>query len=82
MIANYYAAGWLSSMKEAMRISARDSNWEQDIDAVMELNEIVDIAISHGGDPGGAYYSLPDVMESVLNQWLANHNLEDKFKKL
>ena len=50
------------------------------IDKEIELiNDIIDSAIYHGGDPGGAYYSDWYSLETTIGEWLYAKGIETSF---
>lgn len=43
------------------------------------INEMIDCAIYHGGDCGGAYFSCGESLCEAIEEWITFRNLQDKY---
>lgn len=50
-----------------------------DIRNIELINRIITEAIDHGGDPGGPYFSNPENLRSVINDFLTINKLQDRY---
>lgn len=48
-------------------------------DEIEIINYIVDCAVDHGGDQGGAYLSCGESLCEAIQEWLAFKNLCDEY---
>ena len=44
------------------------------------MNRIIYAAVAHGGDAGGPYYSNLQPLVEVLEEWLDEEGLKDKYR--
>lgn len=49
------------------------------IEEIELINDIIDSAISHGGDAGGAYCSDWNSLEEAIGEWLFAKEIDDKY---
>lgn len=53
---------------------------ETDIDKELELiNDIIHMAIFHGGDGGGAYFSDAESLNESIQEWLVFRELDKEY---
>lgn len=50
-----------------------------DIRNIELINRIITEAINHGGDPGGPYFSSPEDLRNVINDFLTINKLQDRY---
>ena len=50
-----------------------------DIRNIELINRLITEAINHGGDPGGPYFSNPEDLRSVINDFLIVNKLQDHY---
>ena len=39
---------------------------------IKALNKVIEAAVEHGGDPGGAYYCYPDELAEAMNKLVSS----------
>ena len=39
---------------------------------IKALNKVIEAAVEHGGDPGGAYYCYPDELAEAMNNLVSS----------
>lgn len=66
-------------LKSAMLNYARGKDIETYVEEVICVNELVDAAVNHGGDIGGAYYSDLEEVQRALENWINVRGLSSKF---
>lgn len=48
-------------------------------DEIEIINEIINCAVDHGGDNGGAYFSCGESLCEAIEEWLTFRNLQDRY---
>lgn len=48
-------------------------------DEIKIVNEIINCAVDHGGDNGGAYFSCGEWLCEAIEEWLTFRNLQDRY---
>lgn len=48
-------------------------------DEIEIINEIINCAVDHGGDNGGAYLSCGEWLCEAIEEWLTFRNLQDRY---
>ena len=48
-------------------------------DEIEIINEIINCAVDHGGDNGGAYFSCGESLCEAIEEWLVYRNIHEEY---